>query len=100
MLKELAPGSLAKIAVRLKISGLVHGVFFRASMAEVSAANSVAGWVRNKADGSVEAFLEGEEAHVRRVLEWAKRGPPRARVDSIRVEKTRVQNVRGFRIEG
>ncbi len=91
---------MAKIAVRLKIFGLVHGVFFRASMVEVAATNSVAGWVRNMPDGSVEAFLEGEEAHVKRMLEWAKRGPPRARVDSIRVEKMRTRSVRGFRIEG
>ncbi|MDA4125171.1 MAG: acylphosphatase [Thaumarchaeota archaeon] len=91
---------MPRIAVRLKIFGLVHGVFFRASMAEVAATNAVAGWVRNKEDGTVDAFLEGEEAHVRRVLEWAKRGPARARVDSIRVEKTRTRNSRGFRIEG
>jgi acylphosphatase len=91
---------LAKIAVRLKVCGLVHGVVFRASMAEVAASNSVAGWVRNEADGSVEAFLEGEEADVNRVLEWAKRGPPRARVDSISLNRVGVRKVRGFRIEG
>jgi acylphosphatase len=91
---------LTKIAVRLRVYGIVHGVVFRASMAEVAASNSVAGWVRNKTDGSVEAFLEGEEADVKHVLEWAKRGPPRARVDSISVTKAGVRKVRGFRIGG
>ncbi len=86
--------------MRLKIVGLVHGVFFRASMARVAAADGVAGWVRNMADGSVEAFLEGEEEAVARVVEWARRGPPRARVDSIRVEDSKPRSSRGFRIEG
>ncbi len=91
---------MTRTAVRLKIFGLVHGVFFRASMAEVAATNGVAGWVRNKADGSVEAFLEGEEAGVARVVEWARRGPPRARVDSFKLENSWPRSLRGFRIEG
>lgn len=91
---------MTRKAVGLKISGIVHGVFFRASMAEVAAENGVAGWARNMADGSVEAFLEGEEAGVARVLQWAKRGPPRARVDSVKVQNLRPRTSRGFRIEG
>ncbi len=91
---------MARTAVRLKIIGLVHGVFFRASMAEVAATQGVSGWVRNMADGSVQAFLEGDGEAVMRVVEWAKRGPPRARVDSVRVEKATVRNLGRFRIEG
>lgn len=91
---------MARTAVGLKIVGIVHGVVFRASMAEVAATNGVAGWARNMADGSVEAFLEGEEESVARVVQWAKRGPPRARVDSVKVERLIPRNARGFRIEG
>lgn len=91
---------MARTAVRLKIIGLVHGVFFRASMAEVAATHGISGWVRNMADGSVQAFLEGDGEAVMRVVEWSKRGPPRARVDSVRVEKATVRNLRRFRIEG
>lgn len=78
----------------------MHGVFFRASMAELAANRGVSGWVRNMADGSVQAFLEGEDEKVMRIVEWAKHGPPRARVDSVEVEKLRPKNSKSFRIEG
>lgn len=84
----------------LKVRGLVHGVFFRATMARIASEYGVTGWVRNLTDGSVEAFLEGEEKSVQRLVEWARRGPPRARVDHVEVEKAAPRNLRGFRIEG
>jgi acylphosphatase len=91
---------LAEVAVSVKVTGLVHGVFFRATMAQVAAEHEVRGWVRNKLDGSVEAFLQGAETDVMKVVEWAKRGPPRARVDRVDVVRTRPRNIHGFRIEG
>jgi len=91
---------MARAAVRLRITGLVHGVFFRASMAEQAATREVSGWVRNMADGSVQAFLEGEEERVMRIVEWAKHGPPRAHVKSVTVERVRPKNSKSFRIEG
>lgn len=87
-------------AVRVKIKGLVHGVSFRSSMAHLASNLSVRGWVRNLPDGSVEAFLEGDERNVKRVLDWARLGPPRARVDKIEVEATSPRNHRDFRIHG
>ena len=87
-------------AVRIKVTGLVHGVFFRATMAQVASGLGVRGWVRNLDDGSVEAFLEGAEADVQTVVEWAKRGPPRARVDHVDLEKASPRNLPGFKIEG
>jgi acylphosphatase len=86
--------------MRLYISGLVHGVRFRATMSEVARTHGVSGWVRNLTDGSVEAFIEGEEEDVRAVLAWARRGPPRARVDSVRVQQSGLQNIRGFVVAG
>jgi len=91
---------LGPIAVHLKVKGLVHGVFFRASMARMASDYGVTGWVRNLTDGSVEAFLEGEEKSVLRLVEWARRGPPSARVDRIEVEQAAPRSLRGFRIEG
>ena len=87
-------------AVRVRIRGLVHGVSFRSSMAQVAAGLGVRGWVRNLPDGTVEAFLEGDERSVRRVLDWAKVGPPRARVDRLDIESTPPRNHRDFRIHG
>jgi acylphosphatase len=87
-------------AVRVRIKGLVHGVSFRSSMARMAADFGVRGWVRNLPDGSVEAFLEGDERNVKRVLDWARSGPPRARVDRLDVETATPRNHRDFRIHG
>ncbi len=85
-------------AVHVKITGLVHGVSFRSSMAQVASDLGVTGWVRNLPDGSVEAFLEGDEGKVRRVLDWARLGPTRARVERVEVETATPRNHRDFRI--
>lgn len=87
-------------AVHVRIRGLVHGVSFRSSMAQTAASLGVRGWVRNLPDGSVEAFLEGDERNVKRVLDWARSGPPRARVDKLDVEAAAPRNHRDFRIHG
>jgi len=85
-------------AVRVKIKGIVHGVSFRSSMARIASDLGVRGWVKNNPDGSVEAFLEGDERNVKRVRDWAKLGPPRARVDKVEVELTAPRNHHDFRI--
>ncbi len=91
---------LMATAVRVRVRGLVHGVSFRSSMAQVASDLGVRGWVRNNPDGSVEAFLEGDERNVKRVLDWARLGPPRARVDRVDVEASSPRNHRDFRIHG
>jgi len=85
-------------AVYIKIRGLVHGVSFRSSMAQLASDLGVRGWVRNLPDGSVEAFLEGDEKKVKRVVDWARFGPPRARVDKLEMEPATPRNHRDFRI--
>ena len=87
-------------AVHIKIRGLVHGVSFRSSMAQLASDLGVRGWVRNLPDGTVEAFLEGDERKVKRVIDWARFGPPRARVDKLEVEPATPRNHRDFRIHG
>jgi acylphosphatase len=87
-------------AARVRVRGLVHGVFFRASMAQVAAQHGVRGWVRNLTDGSVEAFLEGSEGDLEKVIGWARRGPPRARVDSVEVKRVPPKGHRRFVIAG
>jgi acylphosphatase len=90
---------MSKVSVHIKVFGLVHGVRFRASIARLAFQCEVAGWVKNIPDGSVEAILEGEESNVSKVIEWANKGPIGARVDSVKVDKLQVRNLRGFRIE-
>jgi len=67
----------------LRIRGRVQGVGYRAWLMEEATAAGLSGWVRNRADGSVEALLAGEEDAVGAVLLAARRGPPGARVDEI-----------------
>lgn len=78
--------SLAKpgpVARQLRIQGRVQGVYFRASMVAEAERLGVAGWVRNRADGSVEALAQGQPDAVQALIEWAHRGPQRARVDAV-----------------
>jgi acylphosphatase len=67
----------------LRIQGRVQGVGYRDWMVAEATAAGLSGWVRNRADGSVEALMAGEEAAVGAVLLAARRGPPAARVDRI-----------------
>lgn len=74
------------IAARLTISGRVQGVHFRDSMIEAARAAGVTGWVRNRRDGDVEAFVQGPPEAVDRVIAWARHGPPLARVERVDVD--------------
>lgn len=71
---------------RLIITGLVQGVWFRGSMVAQAQALGVTGWVRNRRDGSVEAVVAGSAEQVAAIMNWARRGPPGARVDHVAVE--------------
>ncbi len=74
------------IRAHLFIRGKVQGVFFRQHMAEEATRLGLTGWVRNLPDGrTVEAVVEGPEDKVRLLVEWAHRGPPLARVESVEV---------------
>ena len=71
------------IAFRLVIRGRVQGVGYRYAMAEAAAAHGVAGWVRNRRDGSVEAFVQGDADAVASIVAWCRRGPPAAKVEGV-----------------
>ena len=66
--------------MKVVVEGRVQGVSFRAALYEKALSNGVDGWVRNRNDGSVEALLQGDDLAVRRLVEWTRRGPPRAEV--------------------
>ena len=74
------------IARRLVITGRVQGVGFRYFTQDAAAREGVTGWVRNRADGSVEAYLEGESDSVTRVERAIRRGPPGARVEAVQAD--------------
>ena len=71
---------------RLMVRGRVQGVGYRFSMVEAAERLGVTGWVRNRADGSVEAIVQGTPGAVDAVIAWAQKGPRSAVVQSVEVE--------------
>ena len=68
---------------RVHVSGIVQGVCFRAATRRAAADLNLTGWVRNMRDGRVEAIFEGDDAAVKKIVEWCQVGPPAARVDKV-----------------
>lgn len=91
------PGS-DRVRVRVVVHGRVQGVWFRDSCRERARAEQVAGWVRNRSDGAVEAEFEGPRAAVDRMVAWCREGPPRARVDRVDVTGIAPTGEAGFRV--
>jgi acylphosphatase len=83
---------------RIVVRGRVQGVFFRDGVREQARARGVAGWVRNRADGSVEAVLEGARPAIDRVIDWCRVGPPHAEVDDVEVRWEEPAGLAGFRV--
>lgn len=81
---------------RVVVTGRVQGVFYRDACRREAAAAGVAGWVRNRADGTVEAVLEGEQEGVERVVRWMRSGPSQAKVDDVWVAAEEPAGERGF----
>jgi acylphosphatase len=86
------------VRVRAVVTGRVQGVWYRDACRNEARANGVAGFVRNRADGAVEAEFEGPPAAVERVIDWCRHGPPRARVEDVDVIAIPVTGDRRFRV--
>jgi acylphosphatase len=72
-----------ELIVRVVIRGRVQGVGYRAWTEYAAAERGIAGWVRNRRDGAVEALFAGIEDDVRAMIEACREGPPGARVQAI-----------------
>lgn len=83
---------------RVVVHGLVQGVFFRDTTRREAKARGVAGWVRNRPDGTVEAVFEGEPDAVAALVEFCRQGPPRARVERLEEREERPEGLTGFEI--
>ncbi len=77
---------MAKVRAHVFISGMVQGVFFRQTTKRQAQIHGVTGWVRNLPDGRVEADFEGEEAAVKALVEFCKRGPRGAQITDFSVD--------------
>ncbi len=84
------------VRARLVVRGLVQGVWYRGSLQHEARRRGVGGWARNRADGTVEAEVEGERDDVDAVIAWARRGPRGARVEDVSVEWTQPRGERDF----
>jgi acylphosphatase len=84
--------------VRVIVSGRVQGVWFRESCRREAEERGVAGWARNRADGTVEAVFEGQESAVAQVVAWCRIGPPRAVVTGVDVVEEPPEELVGFRV--
>lgn len=72
-------------AVEVRITGLVQGVSFRYFTRQQALRLGVTGWVRNRADGSVDGHFEGPDAAVDGLVEWCRHGPAYAKVERLEV---------------
>lgn len=81
----VSTGQGGDIIRHIEVRGRVQGVGYRAFVAGTAQDRDLAGWVRNRRDGSVEAVLAGPEEIVDEVIETLRRGPPLARVNSLDV---------------
>lgn len=87
------------IARRVRVTGRVQGVFFRAWTRDQANALGVSGWVRNCSDGSVEAHLEGDHLKVSELMARMRSGPANALVEGLSCEEIEPQNLSAFKVE-
>ena len=83
---------------RIRASGRVQGVFFRDATQRAAEREGVAGWVRNRSDGTVEAVFEGAADAVERMVELCRRGPGRAEVSALDVVEEEAEGLSGFEV--
>jgi acylphosphatase len=80
------------------VHGLVQGVFFRDTVRRQAQSRSVAGWVRNNPDGTVEAVFEGEPEAVERLVDLVHEGPRGAVVERVDVTDEEDEGLSGFSV--
>ncbi len=86
------------IAKRFQIRGKVQGVFYRGSACDEARRLGLVGWVKNLADGSVEAYACGEESSLKQFETWLGTGPPHARVTEVAVHSAAAEELPDFSV--
>jgi acylphosphatase len=89
-------GAMDRERRRVVVTGRVQNVWYRDTCRSEACARAVAGWVRNRPDGSVEAVFEGSHDAVEKMVAWCRTGPSRARVDAVEVIPEAPLNEVGF----
>ncbi len=81
------------------IHGRVQGVFFRDTMRRRAESRDVAGWVANRANGTVEAAFEGRESDIEALIGFCRQGPAGAEVERVEIRAEEPEGLAGFKIE-
>lgn len=89
-----------KEQINVKVFGRVQGVGFRYAVQKRAEELNLKGWVRNRADGSVEAVAAGDGADIEKFLEWIRWRTIFAKIEEVRVEKRKsTENFQRFEIK-
>jgi acylphosphatase len=86
------------VRTRVWVTGRVQGVWFRDACRAEARARGIGGWVRNRADGRVEAVFEGPPGSVAALVEWCHTGPPRAIVTRVEQRREEPEGLASFRV--
>ena len=71
-------------AIKIDVYGKVHGVYFRANTCQKAKALKINGTVKNMPDGSVQILAEGDENNLDQLVNWCHKGPPLAKISSVK----------------
>lgn len=89
---------MAEMTVHVLVTGRVQGVSYRAFTRRTALDHGITGWVRNLADGRVEALLSGRHSAVEAMIARLEQGPPAAVVGRVESEQQPWQPCEGFEI--
>jgi acylphosphatase len=84
--------------IHVVVHGHVQGVFFRDTVRRSARDHGVAGWVRNRRDGTVEAVFEGPADAVSALVELCRTGPRGARVEGVEATEEEPEGLSGFEL--
>lgn len=87
-----------KKAIRLYLSGLIQGIFFRGFIKENAEKLGVKGFVRNLEDGRVEIFIEGNPEEVNKMVAICKKGPKHAEIKKVEEKSEKFQSFKTFKV--
>ena len=79
---------MGNVKVKIKIYGIVQGVFFRVSAVDKAQELGIVCEPKNMPDNTVEINVQGEKNNIDKFIEWCKKGP-----DSAKVEKIEISNI-------
>ena len=87
-----------KKAIRMHVSGLVQGVFFRPFIKENAEKLGIKGFVRNLEDGRVEIFIEGNPEEVKKMIAICEKGPKHSEVKEVVKHQEKFQGFKAFKV--